>query len=78
MLIKHGRHVMRVAEHEDADGDLHILTSSSGVYLTPAEQDVLIGRLLIIQMARLRQRPDLAHDTVSASVVIGCTPALAG
>lgn len=46
MLIKHQRHHLRVAEKADEDGDLHILTSSSGLHLTPAEQDELLKHLI--------------------------------
>lgn len=49
MLIKHDRHHMRVAGEMDAEGDLHILTSSSGLYLTPEEQDELIQHLIQVR-----------------------------
>lgn len=55
MLIKHDRHVMRVAEQSDSDGDLHIFTSSSGLHLTPAEQDALIQALIDKRDERIRR-----------------------
>lgn len=55
MLIKHDRHVMRVAAQADADGDLHIFTSSSGLHLTPAEQDALIQVLIDKRDERIRR-----------------------
>lgn len=51
MLVKHDRHVMRVQEAVDKDGDLHVFTSSSGVYLTPTEQDKLIQHLIEVRGA---------------------------
>lgn len=55
MLIKHDRHVLRVAAQADADGDLHIFTSSSGLHLTPAEQDALIQALIDKRDERIRR-----------------------
>ncbi len=55
MLIQHDRHVLRVAEQADADGDLHIFTSSSGLHLTPAEQDALIQALIDKRDERIRR-----------------------
>lgn len=55
MLIQHDRHVLRVAEQADADGDLHILTSSSGLHLTPAEQAELIQALIDKRDERIRR-----------------------
>lgn len=51
MLIKHDRHLVRVAGEVDHDGDLHILTGSSGIFLTPAEQDQLIQHLIEVRGA---------------------------
>ncbi len=51
MLIKHDRHHIRVAGEMDKDGDLHILTTSSGIFLTPAEQDQLIQHLIEVRGA---------------------------
>lgn len=55
MLIQHERHVLRVAEQADEDGDLHIFTSSSGLHLTPAEQDELIQALIDKRDERIRR-----------------------
>lgn len=71
MLIKHDRHVMRIADSVDKDGDLHVFTSSSGVYLTPSEQVALHAKLDTLLYGA-------GSQPVSAEVVIGRTPALAG
>lgn len=49
MLITHDRHVIRVDGAVDKDGDLHVFTSSSGIFLTPAEQDALIQHLIQVR-----------------------------
>lgn len=51
LIVQHDRHVLRVATEVDADGDLHIFTSTSGLHLTPAEQDELIQHLIAVRGA---------------------------
>ena len=46
LIVQHDRHVIRVATDVDADGDLHIYTTTGGLHLTPAEQDQLIKHLI--------------------------------
>jgi hypothetical protein len=49
MLIQHDRHLVRVDTAVDKDGDLHIRTTTSGIFLTPAEQDQLIQHLIEVR-----------------------------
>lgn len=51
LIVQHDRHVLRAATEVDADGDLHIFTSTSGLHLTPAEQDALIQHLIEVRGA---------------------------
>jgi hypothetical protein len=51
LIVQHDRHVIRVATDVDADGDLHIFTTTSGLHLTPAEQDQLIKHLIEVRGA---------------------------
>lgn len=51
LIVQHDRHVLRAATEVDADGDLHIFTSTSGLLLTPAEQDELIQHLIEVRGA---------------------------
>lgn len=51
LIVKHDRHVVRVASETDSDGDLHIFTTTSGLHLTPAEQDQLIQHLIEVRGA---------------------------
>ena len=51
LIVKHDRHAVRVASEADADGDLHIFTTTSGLHLTPAEQDQLIQHLIEVRGA---------------------------
>lgn len=51
LIVQQDRHVIRVATDVDADGDLHIFTTTSGLHLTPAEQDQLIQHLIEVRGA---------------------------
>jgi hypothetical protein len=51
LIVQHDRHGLSVATEVDTDGDLHIFTSSSGLFLTPAEQDTLIQHLIEVRGA---------------------------
>lgn len=51
LIVQHDRHVLRVSTELDADGDLHIFTTTSGLHLTPAEQDQLIQHLIEVRGA---------------------------
>lgn len=51
LIVQHDRHVMRVATEVDTDGDLHVFTTTSGLHLTPAEQDQLIQHLIEVRGA---------------------------
>lgn len=51
MNILHKQHHVSVAGAVDKDGDLHIRTTSSGLFLTPAEQDQLIQHLIEVRGA---------------------------
>lgn len=51
MNIHHKQHHIAVAGTVDKDGDLHIRTTTSGLFLTPAEQDQLIQHLIEVRGA---------------------------
>lgn len=51
MNIHHKQHHLAVAGAVDKDGDLHIRTTSSGLFLTAAEQDQLIQHLIEVRGA---------------------------
>lgn len=52
MIIQHSlQHKIMVENTVDADGDLLIRTSGSGMHLTPAEQDQLIQHLIAVRGA---------------------------
>lgn len=56
LIVQHDRHALRAAAEVDADGDLHIFTTTSGLHLTPAEQDQLIQHLIQVRGAgRVRE-----------------------
>lgn len=51
MNIHHKTHHLAVDDKTDKDGDLLIRTTSSGLFLTPAEQDQLIQHLIEVRGA---------------------------
>lgn len=51
MNIRHAMHHLSVDGAVDKDGDLLIRTTSSGLFLTPAEQDQLIQHLIEVRGA---------------------------
>lgn len=74
LIVQHDRHVLRAATEVDADGDLHIFTTTSGIHLTSAEQDQLIRHLIEVRGAgRVQELLDTPVPALSNAEWVAAT-----